>query len=119
MRQALIAALAVTVVAPGIAAAQIVPIVIREANDHPGCQLYLKSDGSRLMYKGKPIAAGGRCPAEFLPGRVTRFGADSYRLQGQDLDCIINPQGLGRCTREPPVAAPPAPQQSGPLPNPG
>ena len=37
----------------GLAAAQptIQPIVIRDAKDHPDCQIYLKAHDSRLLYR--------------------------------------------------------------------
>ncbi len=83
----------------GTALAQIQPIVIRPATGHPQCEVYLKADGSRLMFKGKPVAARGTCPPEFLRGTVVRFGAETYRLQipSESADCVITPQGLGRC----------------------
>lgn len=81
------------------ARAQIAPIAIREAKDHPGCRIYLKADGSRLLFKQKPIAAGGNCPPDFLRGTVTRFGPSTYRLRAQGgVDCVITPAGLGRCS---------------------
>ena len=76
---------------------EIEPIYIRGAKDHPGCQIYLKSDGSRLKYKGSPIAAGGRCPDEFIPGTVTRFGPETYKLEGPGATCVIDWSGFGRC----------------------
>ena len=79
------------------AQAQTAPLLIREARDHPGCQLYLRIDGSRLRFQGQPIAAGGTCPPEFLRGTVTRFGLSMYRLQGQGFDCVMTPAGQGRC----------------------
>jgi hypothetical protein len=79
------------------AQAQIEPITIQEAKDHPGCQIYLKSDGSRLLYKGSPIAAQGSCPKEFIPGRVTRYGAETYKLEMSGKTCVMYPNGYGRC----------------------
>ena len=102
-RNAMIGGLLLAAGLPGLTArAQlqtIEPIAIRPAKDNPLCQLYLKSDGSRLMFKGQPVAAGGICPPEFRQGNVVRFGANTYRLQipGEKADCIITPQGLGRC----------------------
>jgi hypothetical protein len=103
---------------PAIASAQstIQPIVQGEAKDHPGCYVYLKADGSRLLFQAKPIAARGNCPAEFLRGNVVRFGGETYRLQipSQNADCVITPQGLGRCQPgvidNRPKAQPPATQ---------
>ncbi len=114
MRNALLVVLAGLAVGGPVAQAQIAPIVVRPARDHPGCEIYLKADGSRLLYRQQPVAAGGPCPTEFVRATVTRFGADSYRLQGRDLDCIITPQGQGRCTREPPRPVVPASAPSGP-----
>ena len=79
------------------AQAQTAPLFIREAVDHPGCNIYLRIDGSRLLFRGKPIAAGGNCPPEYLHGTVTRFGLSMYRLQGQGMDCVLTPGGQGRC----------------------
>src|ERR1700680_2896635 len=79
------------------ARAQIKPIVIGKAKDHPGCQIYLKSDGSRLLYKGSPIAANESCPGDFLRGRVTRFGAETYKLEIPGRTCVIYANGSGRC----------------------
>jgi hypothetical protein len=98
------------------------PIVAGEAKDHPGCYVYLKADGSRLLFQTKPIAARGNCPADFLPGNVVRFGADTYRLRipSKRADCVITPQGLGRCQPgvidDRPNPKPPAtpPEQSAP-----
>ena len=67
---------------PAGAQSQIQPIVIRPDTDHQNCQIYLKADGSRLLFKGKPISASGACPSDYMRGTVTRFGADTYRLQG-------------------------------------
>src|ERR1700680_4331289 len=71
------------------ARAQIQPIVIGKAKDHPGCEIYLKSDGSRLLYKGSAIAANASCPADFLRGRVTRFSAETYKLEIPGRTCVI------------------------------
>ena len=79
------------------AQSQIQPILIRPDRTHQNCQIYLKTDGSRLLFKGKPIAAGGKCPSDYLPGTVTRFGANTYRLRISGNDCIITPAGLGQC----------------------
>ena len=89
--------LGIGVAAPAGAQTEIRPIVIRPATEHPNCQIYLKADGSRLLFKGKPIAAGGKCPSDYLPGTVTRFGANTYRLRISGNDCIITPAGLGQC----------------------
>lgn len=94
---ALVLAGVIAPIAP--AHAQIAPIVIREAKDHPGCRIYLKADGSRLLFKQKPIAAGGNCPPDFLRGSVTRFGPSTYRLRAQGgVDCVMTPAGFGRCS---------------------
>ena len=85
------------VATPAAAQTEIRPIVVRPATEHPNCQIYLRADGSRLLFKGKPIAAGGKCPSEYLPGTVTRFGANTYRLRISGNDCIITPAGLGQC----------------------
>jgi hypothetical protein len=82
---------------PAGAQSQIRPILVRPATEHPNCQIYLKADGSRLLFKGKPIAAGGACPSDYLPGTVTRSGPDTYRLRVSGDDCIITPAGLGQC----------------------
>ena len=79
------------------AVAQIAPIVIREAKDHPGCQIYLKADGSRLLYQGAPVTPSGRCPSEFKQGTVTRFGAATYKMTVDGKTCVMTPQGAGRC----------------------
>jgi hypothetical protein len=86
-----------TIVSTTTARAQIQPIVIGDAKDHPGCQIYLKSDGSRLRFKGAPIAANDSCPDDFLRGRVTRFGAGTYKLEIPGRTCVINANGYGRC----------------------
>jgi hypothetical protein len=71
-------ALAVLLAPPALAQLKTIePIVIRPAKDLPQCRLYLKSDGSRLMFKGQPVAAGGTCPPEFRLGNVERFGANT------------------------------------------
>lgn len=83
-----------------LARAQIDPIYIQEATDHPGCQIYLKSDGHRLLYKGAPITPYGECPEEFLRGRVTRYGPETYLLEIPGQTCVIYPDGYGRCEAE-------------------
>lgn len=88
---------AIVILISSVALAQIAPIVIRAAKDHPECQIYLKADGSRLLFHGKVVAAGGKCPPEFLRGTVTCFGATTYRLWVPDADCIITPEGWGQC----------------------
>ena len=82
---------------PASAQSQIQPIVIRPDGTHQNCQIYLKTDGSRLLFKGKPISAGGACPSDYLPGSVTRSGPDTYRLKVSGADCVITPAGLGPC----------------------
>jgi hypothetical protein len=84
---------------PASAQSAIQPIVAGEAKDHPGCYIYLKADGSRLLFQEKPVAARGNCPTDFMSGNVARFGGETYRLRipSKNADCIITPQGLGRC----------------------
>jgi hypothetical protein len=86
---------------PAVASAQsaIQPIAVGEAKDHLGCFIYLKADGSRLLFQAKPIAARGDCPDDFMRGNVERFGAETYRLRipSQNADCVVTPEGLGRC----------------------
>ena len=100
---------------PAGAQSQVAPIVIRPAQDIPNCQIYLKADGSRLLFKGKPVTPAGQCPPDYLRGSVVRFGGESYRLQSpsRKADCVITAQGLGRCQpgviEDPPPAAPPKP----------
>ena len=77
--------------------AQIEPIVLQEARDHPGCLIYLKSDGSRLRYKGSPITPYGPCPKEFVRGLVTRYGPQTYKLEMSGTTCVMYPNGYGRC----------------------
>jgi hypothetical protein len=77
--------------------AQIAPIVVREAKGHRGCLIYLKADGSRLRFKGSPIAAAGSCPDDFIPGRVTRYGPQTYKLEIPGQTCVMYPNGHGRC----------------------
>ena len=86
---------------PTAALAQIEPISIQEARDHPGCGIYLKPDGSRLLYKGHPITPYGPCPEGFLRGRVTRYGPQTYLLEIPGRTCVMYPNGYGRC--EPPA----------------
>ena len=87
----------VVISTPAVAQSQIQPIVIRPDRNHQNCQIYLKADGSRLLFKGKPIAAGGVCPSDYLPGSVTRSGLDTYRLKVSGADCVVTPAGLGPC----------------------
>ena len=82
---------------PASAQSQIQPILIRPDRTHQNCQIYLKADGSRLLFKGKPISASGACPSDYMRGTVTRFGPDTYRLKVSGADCIITPAGLGQC----------------------
>jgi hypothetical protein len=111
-------AIAVGIAFPAVASAQsaIQPIAVGEAKDHLGCFIYLKADGSRLLFQAKPVAARGDCPDDFLRGNVERFGAETYRLRipSQKADCIITPEGLGRCQPgvidDRPKAEPPATQ---------
>jgi hypothetical protein len=95
----LVGLICIGVATPTLASAQsqIRPILVRPATEHPNCQIYLKADGSRLLFKGKPISAGGACPSDYLPGLVTRSGPDSYRLKVSGADCVITPAGLGPC----------------------
>jgi hypothetical protein len=79
------------------AQSQIQPIIIRPDRTHQNCQVYLKTDGSLLLFKGKPISASGACPSDYMRGTVTRLGADTYRLKVSGADCIITPAGLGQC----------------------
>ena len=87
--------IAVAAATPASAQAELAPIVICPAKEHPNCQIYLKADGARLLFKGNPISASGTCPSDFLRETVTRFGASSYRLKVSGADCIITTAGLG------------------------
>ena len=82
---------------PASAQSQVQPIVIRPDRTHQNCQIYLKSDGSPLLFKGKPISASGACPSDYMRGTATRSGPDTYRLKVSGADCIITPAGLGPC----------------------
>src|SRR5215203_1937556 len=82
---------------PAGAQSQIQPILIRPDRTHQNCQIYLKADGSQLLFKGKPISPSGACPSDYMRGTVTRVGADTYRLKVSGADCIITPAGLGQC----------------------
>jgi hypothetical protein len=94
------------------------PIAIGEAKDHSGCFIYLKADGSRLLFQAKPIAARGDCPPDFQRGTVVRFGAETYRMQipAKNADCVITPGGFGRCMPgvidDRPDPVPPATQET-------
>ena len=73
------------------AQSQIQPILIRPDRTHQNCQIYLKADGSQMLFKGKPISASGACPSDYTRGTVTRVGAGTYRLKVSGADCIITP----------------------------
>ena len=94
-----IAGLGAVIPVAAFAQSTIEPIVVGEAVDHPGCYIYLKADGSRLLFQAAPVAARGDCPPEFQRGNVVRFGGETYRLQIPDknADCVILPNGFGRC----------------------
>ena len=79
------------------AQSQIQPILIRPDRIHQNCQIYLKADGSQMLFKGKPISASGACPSDYTRGTVTRVGAGTYRLKVSGADCIITPAGPGQC----------------------
>jgi hypothetical protein len=79
---------------PGVT---IQPIYMVEEKDHPGCLIYLKPDGTRLYFKGKPVSVYGPCPPEFARGLVTRFGDFTYKLEIEGQTCIMTPWGMGRC----------------------
>lgn len=82
---------------PASAQSQSQPIVIRPDRIHQNCQIYHKADGSRLLFKGKPISASGACPSDYMRGTVTRSGPHTYRLKVSGADCILTPAGLGPC----------------------
>ena len=82
---------------PASAQSQIQPIVIRPDRTHQNCQIYLKADGSQMLFKGKPISASCACPSDYMRGTVMRVGADTYRLKVSGADCIITPAGPGQC----------------------
>jgi hypothetical protein len=79
------------------AQSQIQPILIRPDRTHQNCQIYLKADGSQMLFKGKPISASCACPSDYMRGTVMRVGADTYRLKVSGADCIITPAGPGQC----------------------
>jgi hypothetical protein len=118
IRMTTLAGLMAAVATPAMAQQTIQPIAIGEAKDHLGCFIYLKADGSRLLFQAKPIAARGNCPADFQRGNVVRFGPETYRLRipSKNADCIITPQGFGRCQPgvidNRPKAPPPATQKT-------
>ncbi len=82
---------------PASAQSELAPVVIRPAREHPNCQIYLKPDGARLLFKGKPISAGGSCPSDFLRGTLARLAAGSYSLKVSGAECTVTPAGLGPC----------------------
>jgi hypothetical protein len=84
-------------VTPAGAQSQIQPIVIRPDSIHQNCQIYLSTNGSRLLFKGKPISASGACPSDYMRGTVTRIGPGTYRLRVSGADCIITAAGLSGC----------------------
>jgi hypothetical protein len=122
MRRSAVVGLAISlgVALPAAASAQsaVEPVVVGEAKDQLGCFIYLKADGSRLLFQAKPIMARGDCPEDFMRGSVERFGAETYRLRipSQNADCVITAEGLGRCQPgvidDRPKAEPPATQQT-------
>jgi len=79
------------------AQSQIQPILIRPDRTHQNCQIYLKADGSQMLFKGKPISASCACPSDYMRGTVMRVGADTYRLKVSGADCVITPAGPGQC----------------------
>ena len=79
------------------AQSQIQPILICPDRTHQNCQIYLKADGSQMLFKGKPISASCACPSDYMRGTVMRVGADTYRLKVSGADCIITPAGPGQC----------------------
>ena len=98
-RVAVFGLVCIGIVGPMAASAQsqIQPILIRPDRTHQNCQIYLKADGSQLLFKGKPISASGACPSDYMRGTVTRLGADTYRMKVSGADCMITPAGLGQC----------------------
>jgi hypothetical protein len=82
---------------PAGAQAEISPIVVRPATEHPNCQIYLRSDGGRLLFKGKPVSASGSCPSDYMRGTLARTGPGAYRIKVSGTDCIVTPAGLGPC----------------------
>ena len=83
--------------APALAQSPVQPIVIRPDRTHQNCQIYLKPNGSPLLFKGKPISASGACPSDYLRGTVTHIGGDAYKLRVSGADCILTPAGQGQC----------------------
>jgi len=79
------------------AQSQIQPILIRPDRTHQNCQIYLKADGSQMLFKGKPISASGACPSDYMRGTVTRLGPGTYRLRVSGADCVLTAAGLGGC----------------------
>ena len=79
------------------AQSQIQPILIRPDRTHQNCQIYLKADGSQMLFKASRISASCACPSDYMRGTVTRVGADTYRLKVSGADCIITPAGPGQC----------------------
>jgi len=88
---------AIVAVAPAGAQSQIQPIVIRPDSIHQNCQIYLSTNGNRLLFKGKPISASGACPSDYMRGTVTRLSPGTYRLRVSGSDCILTAAGLGGC----------------------
>jgi hypothetical protein len=50
------------------------PILIRPDRTHQNWQIYLKADGSQMLFKGEPISASGECPSDYMRRTVTRVG---------------------------------------------
>ncbi|WLB57437.1 hypothetical protein [Bradyrhizobium japonicum] len=60
----------------------------------PGCKVFIMPNGRQWRAQSRDITAGGKCPADFMSGRL--IARNQVRL-GNGAVCTFNETGNGTC----------------------
>ena len=60
----------------------------------PGCKVFIMPNGRQWRAMGHEISAGGKCPADYMSGRM--IGRNQVRL-GNGTTCTFDQTGNGIC----------------------
>lgn len=67
---------------------------VSTASGLPGCKVFIMPNGRQWRAQSHDISAGGKCPADFMSGRL--IGRNQVRL-GNGATCTFDETGNGTC----------------------
>jgi hypothetical protein len=88
------AAFAALVVAPSATQAAGPVLRVATASGIAGCKVFIMPNGRQWRAQGRDITAGGKCPAEYMSGRL--IARNQVRL-GNGAVCTFDDTGNGTC----------------------